>query len=259
MSVLNIFAQDAFSVMRLTDALREIKYTPSRIGQLGLFSVQNVDTLDIAIEKDKDQNIMLVQASPRGGPGQTFGRSKRSMRMLKVPHFQVDDAIYADEVQQVRAFAQEMAVERLQEKIAERAAEASQFFALTEEFHRLNIIKTGKLFDADGTSVLYDYFAEFGESQPAEIDFDLDNATPAEGALRKKCATITRSMGQILDGLRFVPRRGRTRSQPRSCPGGGQCRHCPRAPAPRVRPSGPRSGDRIRRRPPGTRRACAGW
>jgi len=26
------------------------------------------------------------------------------MRMLKVPHFQVDDAIYADEVQQVRAF-----------------------------------------------------------------------------------------------------------------------------------------------------------
>ena len=204
MSVLNIFAQDAFSVMRLTDALREIKYTPSRIGQLGLFSVQNVDTLDIAIEKDKDQNIMLVQASPRGGPGQTFGRSKRSMRMLKVPHFQVDDAIYADEVQQVRAFGQEMAVERLQEKIAERAAEASQFFALTEEFHRLNIIKTGKLFDADGTSVLYDYFAEFGESQPAEIDFDLDNATPAEGALRKKCATITRSMGQILDGLPFT-------------------------------------------------------
>ena len=29
MSVLNIFAQDAFSVMRLTDALREIKYTPN--------------------------------------------------------------------------------------------------------------------------------------------------------------------------------------------------------------------------------------
>jgi hypothetical protein len=204
MSVLNIFSQDAFSVMRLTDALREIKYTPSRIGQLGLFSVQNVDTLDIGIEKDKEQNIMLVQASPRGGPGQTFGRSKRSMRMLKVPHFQVDDAIYADEVQQVRAFGQEMAVERLQEKIAERAAEASQFFALTEEFHRLNIIKTGKLFDADGTSVLYDYFSEFGESQPTEIDFDLDNATPAEGALRKKCASITRQMGQILDGLPFT-------------------------------------------------------
>jgi hypothetical protein len=85
MSILNIFSQDAFSVMRLTDALREIKYTPSRIGQMGLFQTTSIDTLDIAIEKDKEQNRMLVSASPRGGTGQTFGKSKRAMRMLKVP------------------------------------------------------------------------------------------------------------------------------------------------------------------------------
>ena len=33
MSIMNIFTQDAFSVMRLTDALREISYVPSAIGQ----------------------------------------------------------------------------------------------------------------------------------------------------------------------------------------------------------------------------------
>lgn len=203
MSILNIFSQDAFSVMRLTDALREIKYTPSRIGQMGLFQTTSIDTLDIAIEKDKEQNRMLVSASPRGGPGQTFDKSKRAVRMLKVPHFQVDDAIYADEVQQVRAFGQEVAVERLQQKIADRAAEASQFFALTEEYHRLNILKTGQLLDADG-SVLFDYFTEFGESQQAVVDFDLDNASAADGALRKKCAGVIRQMAGILDGLPYT-------------------------------------------------------
>jgi hypothetical protein len=79
-----------------------------------------------------------------------------------------------------RVFGEEVAVERLQSKIAERAAEASQIFALTEEYHRINILKTGRLLDADG-AVLFDYFTEFGETPAAEIDFDLDNATPPEG------------------------------------------------------------------------------
>jgi len=203
MSILNIFSQDAFSVMRLTDALREIKYTPSRIGQLGLFQTTSIDTLDIGIEKSTQGSQLIIGASPRGGVGQTFGKDKRSLRSLRVPHFQVDDAIYADEVQQVRAFGQEVAVERLQQKIADRAAEASQFFSLTEEYHRLNIIKSGKLLDADG-STLFDYFTEFGESAPAEIDFDLDNANPAEGALRKKCAAVIRQVAGILDGLPYT-------------------------------------------------------
>ena len=203
MSILNVFNQDAFSVMRLTDALREIKYVPSRIGQLGLFQSTSIDTLDIAIERDREQNQIIIGSTPRGGPGQTFGKNARSLRTLRVPHFQVDDAIMADEVQQVRAFGSETSVERLQQKIANRAAEASQFFALTEEFHRLNIIKSGKLLDAD-QNVLFDYFTEFGEAAPAEIDFDLDNANPAEGALRKKCVGVVRQMAAILDGLPYT-------------------------------------------------------
>ena len=183
MSILNIFTQDAFSVMRLTDALREISYTPSGISQMGLFQTASIDTLDIAIEKDNAQNSMLIQASPRGGPGQTFGKNKRSMRTLRIPHFQVDDAINADEVQQVRMSGDEVAVQRLQDKIANRAAEASQFFARTEEFHRLNIVKTGRLLDTDN-SVLFDYYTEFGETPAAEIDFDLDNASPARSFLQ---------------------------------------------------------------------------
>lgn len=201
--ILDIFNEDAFSVTSLTDAMREIKYVPSYIGRLGLFTTTSVDTLTVAIEKDKEQNVFLIQSSPRGAPGQTFGKNRRSMRELRVPHFQVDDAIYADEVQSVRAFGMARAIESLQGKIANRGAEISQSFALTEEYHRLKLITTGKLLDADGT-VIYDFFSEMGESQPAEIDFDLDNANPARGALREKCDDIWRAMGETLDGLPFT-------------------------------------------------------
>ncbi|TIS37510.1 major capsid protein [Mesorhizobium sp.] len=202
MSVLDIFNNDAFHVLTMSDALREVKYVPGFISKMGLFSTTSVSTIDIAIEKDKEQQLFIVRSSPRGGVGQTFGKGGRSMRKLGVPHFQVDDAIYADEVQSVRAFGEERALETFQGRIAERAAEVRQSFALTEEFHRLNIVINGKMLDADN-SVIYDFFDEMGESQPAPIDWDLDNANPARGVLRQKSTDLVRAMGTSLGGLPF--------------------------------------------------------
>ncbi len=200
--MLDIFKSDAFSVLRMTEAMREVAYVPGRIGQLGLFQSENIDSLDVAIEKADAEALVLVPSSPRGGAGDGRDFAKRSLRKLSVPHFQRNDAIYADEVQQVRAFGSETAVETLQGKIAMKAAVHSQDFALTEEYHRLNIIKGGNLLDADG-SILYNYATEFGEALPAEIDFDLDNASPVDGALRKVCTGITRAISTSLGGLPY--------------------------------------------------------
>jgi hypothetical protein len=201
--ILDIFDQDAFSVTTMSDAMREIKYVPGFISKLGLFQTSSIDTLDIAIEKDADENIFIVPSSPRGGPGKTFGKNRRSMRKLSVPHFQVDDAIYADEVQSVRAFGEDRARETFQSRIARRAAEVRQSFALTEEFHKLSVITKGQLLDADG-SVLYDFFSEMGESQAAEVNWDLSAANPTAGALRQKATDLTRAIGTSLGGLPFT-------------------------------------------------------
>lgn len=199
--MLDIFNNDAFSVTSLTGAMREIKHVPSFISRRGLFQTSSVSTLSVAIEKDKNDNFKLIPASPRGAPGTTFGKNRRSILNLSIPHFQVDDAILADEVQGVRAFGQEQAVETLQSKIANRAAEASQFFALTEEYHRLKVLTTGQLYDSDGVTVLVNYQALFGENLPNEIDFSFDTNT--QGLLRKFCAKVHRDMAASLDGLPF--------------------------------------------------------
>lgn len=203
MSLLDIFNNDAFSVIRMSEAMREINYVPGRIGALGLFQTESIDTLDVAIEKADAESLVLVPSSPRGSPGDTRDFAKRSLRKLSVPHFQRNDAVYADEVMQVRAFGSETAVETLQNKIGMKAAVHSQDFALTEEFHRLNVIKTGNLLDADGTTVIYNYATEFGESLVAERDWDLDNANPADGVLRQTCTAVIRQIGNTLGGLPY--------------------------------------------------------
>lgn len=200
---LDIFKQNAFGVTSMAAAMKEIKYVPGFISKMNIFQTSSIDTLDVAIEKDAEQNIFIVPSSPRGGVGKTFGKNGRTMRTLRVPHFEVNDSIMADEVQSVRAFSSN-AVETFQGRIANRAAEISQSYALTEEFHKLKVVTEGKLYDADGATVIYDYFAEFGESAPAEIAFDLSAASPANGAFRKACASVHRAMAATLDGLSYT-------------------------------------------------------
>ena len=198
----DIFNQDAFTVVTMTDALQEVKYKPTFISKLGIFNSESIDTLDVAIEKQDDESLILVPSSPRGGPGSTMGSSRPNLRNLRVPHYQVDDAIMADRIQSARAFGEERAVMNLQNFIAKRAFKARQSFELTAEYQKLALITQGKLLDADGTT-LYNYYTEMSEAQANEIDFDLDNASPAKGALRKVCESIIETIAESLDGIPY--------------------------------------------------------
>jgi hypothetical protein len=195
--MLDIFKDDAFGVVELTDAINKIKFVPGRIGQMGLFQESSVRTLTIAIE-EKNGVLTLVAPTPRGGPGTTIGKPKRSLRSLAVPHFEINDAIMADEVQGVRAWGSETEVEMVMAKVAERSAIHSQSMAATQEFSRIGAVK-GIVTYSDNTTL--NLFTEFGVSQMAEVDFDLDNANPDSGALRKKCGTVIRSIATELDGM----------------------------------------------------------
>ncbi|MGD9714744.1 MAG: major capsid protein, partial [Thermomicrobiales bacterium] len=126
---------------------------------------------------------------------------KRTLRALAVPHFQIDDAIYAEEVQGVRAFGEEVAVESVMSKVAERMAQHTQSLEATEEYGRAGAVK-GVITYADGSQL--NLFTTFGVNAEAEIDWDLDNANPADGILRKKCAGVIRQVAGILEGLPYT-------------------------------------------------------
>ena len=52
----------------------------------------------------------------------------------------------------------------------------------------------------DGATVV-NYFTEFAITPAVEVDFDLDNASPASGALRKHCQALIEDVEASMGGL----------------------------------------------------------
>jgi hypothetical protein len=197
--ILDVFRQDAFSVMSLTDAINKVPFVPGRAGTLINWNDNGVATTSIMLE-EIDGELTLINPTPRGGPGQSVAKKKRTARILNVPHYQIDDAIYAEEVQGVREFGQENQVQTVFNVVNARLVQHVEWrLDPTLEFQRLGALK-GIILNGDG-STLYNLFTEFAVSQEAEVDFDLDNATPAAGALRKKCAGVVRTIMNNLAGI----------------------------------------------------------
>ena len=179
MPALDIFSSSAFTMVALTDAINKMPYVPGRIGQLGLFREQGVSTTSVMIE-EREGSLNLVETTARGAPAVQNTTNKRKARSLVVPHIALEDTILADEVQNVRAFGSENMLEGVQAVVNQRMGEMATKMDATLEHLRIGAIK-GQILDADGATVLYDLFTEFGVTAYAEIDFDLDNASPAHG------------------------------------------------------------------------------
>lgn len=201
MPVLDVFTSDAFSVTSLTDAINKRPFIPGRAGQVAGWQEGGVATTSIMIE-EVDGTLALVNPSPRGSPGAVAAKDKRTVRNLIVPHYQIDDGINADEVQGIRAFGEESAVQAVQALVSQRMGDHVQLkLDPTLEYQRIGAIK-GTILNGDG-STLYNLFTEFGVSQESEVDFDLDNGSPAAGALRKKCTSVVRLIANNLGGASY--------------------------------------------------------
>jgi hypothetical protein len=200
MPALDIFSSSAFSMVALTDAINQMPYVPGRIGQLGLFREQGVSTTSVMIE-EREGSLTLVETTSRGAPAVQHVANERKARSLSVPHIALEDTILSDEVQNVRAFGSENTLEGVQSVVNQRLSVMASKIDATLEHLRIGAIK-GQILDADGSAVIYDLFTEFGVSQHTEVDFDLDNASPAPGTVKKKCHDIRR---KIEDELGVVP------------------------------------------------------
>ncbi|MFO1144681.1 MAG: major capsid protein [Amaricoccus sp.] len=198
--MLDIFKNDAFSVTSLTDFINSLKYRPGRIGEMGLFNPSSITTTSIAIERVGDI-LQLVKPTPRGGPGETRDMPKRTMLNLSVPHFQRDWAVMADQVQGVRAKGSESELATVQQVVGETISVQTSDMDLTEEHARLGAV-TGIVTYADGSTL--NLFSAFGVTEETEVDFDLDNASPADGALRKACVSVIRKMKAKLGAVPFA-------------------------------------------------------
>jgi len=197
---MNIFDNDAFNMQTLTQAINERDFVPSMIRNMNLFRSRGVTTTTIAIER-KGTSLELIPTSPRSAPPGELVADKRNLRDLRIPHLAKTATVVADEVQNVRAFGSETELETVQSVVLERTERLAAEFDLTEEHLMLGALQ-GKIYDADGSTLIYDLFNEFGVSQPSAIDFALDTDTTK---VRSKCAEVIRTMGKNMKagGMQF--------------------------------------------------------
>lgn len=199
MLTMDVFKGDAFSAISMTQAVEKVGFIPGFLGAMpGLFVPQPVTTTSIMIE-ERENAPALIQTSSRGEPPSQEGGVKRKVRSFPTLRLAKGSRITASEIQNIRAFGSDTELQTLQGEMASRMAKLRGDIELTLENMRLGCVQ-GLVVDAD-SSTLYDWATEFGQSIPAEIDFDLDNAAPASGVVRKNCNAVVRSILTNLKGL----------------------------------------------------------
>jgi hypothetical protein len=198
MASLDVFHQDAFTTIQLTTAVDKYPFQPTGLGDLNVFEPDPIRTTALAVEQ-RQGKLVIVPFSERGQEGVQRTTEEREARYFKVPRIMHSDTLYANEIQDIRAFGTESELMQVQAEVARRLngpTGLTSNIEYTWEFHRLAAVQ-GLLLDANG-SVKYNWFDEFGIAEPTEVPFDLSAQT--ENSLRPIVNGIRRSMARKAQG-----------------------------------------------------------
>lgn len=167
---LDIFRNDAFSYAALQRVVPNVPYIPSRLGRMQLFNPKLLTGTDKVIIYEEDGNIRLIPMTERGAPDIQQQRNQGRMYALQTKRVAKMDTLRASELLGVAnmALPETVRMRNAMKLLRDRTQDLKNDKEMTLEHHRLAAIQ-GKLLDADGTTVVYDYFTEFGVSPPATI------------------------------------------------------------------------------------------
>jgi hypothetical protein len=195
-NVLDVFKSDGFSMMELTAALNKLPHQPGRIGELGLFESSGITKTVVAIE-ERDGVLALLPTVARGGPSTAARTGRRTVRNFTVPHIPYEDAIFANDIQDVRQFGSEDTLQGVAQVVNDRLAEMKRSHDVTLEYHRMGALN-GKILDADGSTVIYNLFTEFGVTEQTQ-EWVLGTDTTEVQAI---CHSVHRKIESALGGTR---------------------------------------------------------
>lgn len=199
MVAMDIFNSSAFSMTSLTGAVDKIDYKPQLLGSLGVFEDMPVRTRNLFVDR-REHTLALIPASPTGAPPEELQGDDRDAVSLRTTRLAKSFTLYASELDGIRSFGSETELEQVMVEYMRRMGLLRDDMDLTHEYHRLGALQ-GKLLDADGTTVIYNYFTEFGVAEPTAVDFALTTDTTN---VRQKCQGVIRSMQRSAKGA-FTP------------------------------------------------------
>jgi hypothetical protein len=153
-----------------------------------------------------------VPERPRGAPPTPDVADRAALIPVAVPHFPVRTSIYADSVQNVRAFGTDNQLEAVQSVVDERETSLGRRLDLTQEYLRLGAVKGIVVTEADRESGVpmtqYSLFDMFKVTPNAVIQWPIigaGGATPPDatfwlGQMTGLINSLTRAMANEISG-----------------------------------------------------------
>ena len=172
MPALDVFTQDAFSLIGLTASIDKAPFKPRLVGSMKIFSDSPQYTKRIFVE-EREGKLSILPTAPRGTVNAVRSQPNRRGRDFTIPHVPYFREILADDVLGVRAFGSESELEAVGKYVNDELMAMKDDHEVTHEFHRVNAIK-GILLDADNSTVIYNYFTQFNVVQQTVDWFSSD-------------------------------------------------------------------------------------
>lgn len=193
MPSLDVFNNDAFSLQEMTKAVNIIPNNYGKIRELGIFNEKGVTTTTVTLELKEGALSILPQVQRKGEP--TYEKdSKRKFFALNIPSYKHNDRIYADDIQNIRAFGSESMFETVANKVAEKLENIAKKHQITLEYMRCGALQ-GKVKDGEG-NIIADLHSIFGVTQKS-INFSFDsNDSPID----EFCRNVKRHIETELKG-----------------------------------------------------------
>ena len=157
---------EEFSVIALTAALNNQPFVPGQVGATEIFDEEGVSTTTVKIEENNG-TLAIIEPSARGGPGNTTDDDDRRLIPFEIDHFEINDAVLADEVQGVRMLGETDQLETVQNRVDSKLAKHARSFDATLEHQRVGAIK-GIVLSGKGR-VLHNLYYRFGLAVPAPV------------------------------------------------------------------------------------------
>ena len=159
----------------LDEAVTQPPKVPSRLLTDPMWRNKNLTTTTVMVEFVGGQINLIPDRDRADAPNQkAFGKGS-IVRTFRVPHLSLQTTIRADQIQDVRKVGTVDATASNAEVVASEIEEHRNSHDATIEHLMLGAVK-GKIFDADGTTVIYDLYSEFGITEPTtDLQFSSAN------------------------------------------------------------------------------------
>ena len=160
--ILDIFNQDAFGVISLTQAVNDTPPTFGKINALGLFTSEPLSNRFAAIDFDPT-TVSLLPQTQWGAPGTPNKNDRPYMKVYSIPHFLVNDSVLAADLQSRRRPGS-LAVEDAQYVLGRKQLRMRTNLEQTLEWMRLGVLRGGLVKDGAGNTIL-DIYGDFSLTQ----------------------------------------------------------------------------------------------